>query len=625
MNHETWDKFFERGILALVLAILVFGPLAMGAVDAWAFLVIQGLIIGVMVLWALRLWINPKPKFLWPPICWVVLIFTLYAIGRYLTADIEYVARQEMIQVLVCAFLFFAIVNNLYRQEYSQIISFTMVALGTGIASYAIFQFLKHSNHVWNYVSPYYGRASGTYISPNNLAGFLEMLLPLSVAYLLVGRIKPVTRILAGCAALIMLLGIAATFSRGGWISVTLALLALLIILVCQRNHRLPALLLLIAFVGVGFYCAQKFLTRSVYFYRVENAGGDFDFQVRKEMWQAAAQMWRDHVWWGVGPAHYDYRFSEYRPQALQMRPDRVHNDYLNLLVDWGVVGGVIVLAGMAAFAIGLLQTRKSMRRSENDFGDGKSNRHAFFLGAFAGLLALAAHSVVDFNLHIPANAILGVALLALLSSNLRFATEHYWVNLIAPVKMLATLALVTGIFYLSCQEWRRGHEEFLLTQAKRLPDFSPERTTVLKKAFAVEPNNFETAYNIGEAYRLQSFAGDENYETSAQTAMQWYERGWKLDRYASDDYLRYAMCLDWLERHDEAEKYYDLADALDPNSYYTAANIGWHYVQTGDYAAARSWLRRSKRLHWPDNDIARNYLDLVEKRLVENASGGGG
>ena len=151
MNRETLDKFCERGILALVLAILVFGPLAMGAVDAWAFLIIQALAIGVMLVWALRLWISPNPRLFWPPIGWVVLAFAVYAIGRYLTADIEYVARLEMIQVLLYAFLFFAIVNNLYRQESAQIISFTLIFLAVGISGYAVYQFLTHSNHVWNY------------------------------------------------------------------------------------------------------------------------------------------------------------------------------------------------------------------------------------------------------------------------------------------------------------------------------------------------------------------------------------------------------------------------------------------------------------------------------------------
>src|SRR5450631_4293071 len=170
MDREDLDIWCERSILGLVMGILVFAPLAMGAVDAWAFLVVQGLTIAVMLAWALRIWISPKPKLLWPPLCWVVLAFAIYAVARYLTADIEYVARLEMIQVLMYAFLFFAIVNNLYRQEFSQVISFTLVFLAAGISCYAGYQFLRHSNAVWNFTSPYPGRASGTYISPNNLA-----------------------------------------------------------------------------------------------------------------------------------------------------------------------------------------------------------------------------------------------------------------------------------------------------------------------------------------------------------------------------------------------------------------------------------------------------------------------
>jgi hypothetical protein len=164
MDREDLDNLCERSILGLVLSILVFAPLAFGAVDAWAFLVVQALTLGVMLVWALRLWISPKPKLLWPPLCWVVLAFTLYAIARYLTADIEYVARQEMIQVVMYAFLFFAIVNNLYRQEYAQVISFTLVFLAMGIAAYAVFQYLTHSERVWNLTALYAGRGTGTYI-----------------------------------------------------------------------------------------------------------------------------------------------------------------------------------------------------------------------------------------------------------------------------------------------------------------------------------------------------------------------------------------------------------------------------------------------------------------------------
>ena len=626
MNREALDKLCERGILALVLAILVFGPLAMGAVDAPAFLVIQALTLGVMLLWALRIWAGPKPQLLWPPICWVVLAFTIYAVARYLTADIEYVARQEMIQVLVFAFLFFAIVNNLYRQETAQIIGFTLIFLAMAISACAVYQFFTHSHRVWNSISPYAGRASGTYISPNNLAGFLEMLLPLATAYVLAGRMKAVTRIFLGYAALVMAAGLVVTFSRGGWAAAAAGLLALLGVLIGHRHHRIPALLLLVVCIAGGAGFAKLYLGKTLsYISRVEDTAGNGQVQLdfRRDMWTAAERMWLGHFWWGVGPAHYNYRFREYRPEHVQRQPDRVHNDYLNLLADWGAAGGIIVLGGMAAFAAGWRETRKHVQRAGRDLGgSGTSNRFAFFLGASAGLLALAVHSVVDFNLHVPANAMLGVTLLALLTSNLRFATERYWLNARLPVKLLATVALACGIAYLGWQGWRRGVESYWQARAQAPSLLVLDQAALLEKASAAEPNNPETAYNIGEAYRIQSFEGGADYPAQAETAMRWYARARQLNPYDGYNDLRTGMCDDWLGRYAEAGPFYRRAETLDPNGYFTVANIGWHYVQVGDYLAAREWLERSLQLEWRENLIGRSYLDLVEQRLAENASG---
>ena len=626
MNRVTLDKICERGILGLVLAILVFGPLAMGAVDAPEFLVVQSLTIGVMLLWALRIWASPRPQLLWPPVCWAVLAFAIYAVARYLTADIEYVARQEMIQVVMFAFLFFAIVNNLYRQETAQIIGFTLIFLAMAISACAVCQFFTHSNRVWGFTTPYVGRASGTYISPNNLAGFLEMLLPLATAYVLAGRMKAVTRIFLGYAAIIMAAGLAVTFSRGGWVAASVGLLTLLGILLGHRHHRLPALLLLVVFIGGGFCFTKIYLTKTLtYLSRMEetaNAGqGKLNF--RRDMWTAAERMWQDHFWWGVGPAHYNYRFREYRPEHVQAQPDRAHNDYLNLLADWGATGGLIVLAGVAAFAAGLWETRRHVRRAESDLGGrGMSNRFAFFIGASAGLLTLAVHSAVDFNLHIPANAILAVTLLALLTSNLRFATERFWLSARLPVRILATAVLACGIAYLGWQGWRRGNECVWLQRAQSPSLLVLERAALLEKAFAAEPENFETAYNVGEAYRIQSFEGGPDYRAQAETALRWYARARQLNPHDSYGNLRAGMCLDWLDRHAEAGPFYRAAESLDPNGYFTVANIGWHYIQVGDDLAAREWLERSLRLGWDGNVIGHYYSGWVGQKLLENASG---
>lgn len=627
MNRLVFNDWCERGILLLTLGILVFGPLAMGAVGSWEFLTIQGLTMGVLALWAVKLWAHRKPQLLWPPLCWVVLAFTAYAVGRYFTADIEFVARQELFQLLVAAFLFFTIVNHLYRQETAQIFSFTMIFLGMAIASVAVGQFLSHSSRVWNLETPYAGRGTGTYISPNNLAGFLEMLIPLATAYILAGRIKPVTRILLGYAVLVMLAGLTVTFSRGGWVACGVAMLALLSVLIFHRNHRGPALLLLLAMLAGGAVFVTKYLNTTIsYVQRVEDPlkEGHVALDMRRDMWRAAEEMWHDHFWWGVGPGLYDYNFREYRSEHVQLRPDRAHNDYLNLLADWGTTGGLIVLAGMAAFGLGLVKTWEHVRRAEKDFGSGKSNRFAFFIGASAGLLALAAHSAVDFNLHIPANALLGVALLALLTSNLRFATDGYWFKIGLPARSVVTIVLIIGIAALGWQEWRQGRESYWITRAEQLPNYSAARAATLEKAFAAEPQDETIAYAIGECYRTQSFDGGDNYAELAQMAVDWYARGMKLDPHDGYNYLRTGMCLDWLGRSADAEPYYNRADTLDPNGYYTADNIGWHYIQTGDYPAARSWFQRSVRLEWNDNPIARNYLDLIKQKLTQQTAGTG-
>ncbi len=187
MIRERLDNWCERGIFVLVLAVLVFGPLATGAVRPPEFLVIQGLTVAAVLLWVLRFWLSPNPRLLWPPVCWAVVAFVLYALIRYHQADIEYVARQELIRILVYALLFFIVLNNLARQDFTQVLSCVVVFLGMAISMYAIYQFATDSQYVWHFIKPagYHKRGSGTYICPNHLAGFLEMLVPLGLAYAL--------------------------------------------------------------------------------------------------------------------------------------------------------------------------------------------------------------------------------------------------------------------------------------------------------------------------------------------------------------------------------------------------------------------------------------------------------
>ena len=70
-----------------------------------------------------------------------------------------------------------------------------------------------------------------------------------------------------------------------------------------------------------------------------------------------------------------------------------------------------------------------------------------------------------------------------------------------------------------------------------------------------------------------------------------------------------------------DAASYFEQAAKLDPNGYFTIANIGIHYVELEDYAAAKPCFERSLRLQWKDNLIAESYLQIVNRKLLETAT----
>ncbi len=619
MTRERLDQWCEKGILGLLLGILVFGPLALGAVRATEFLVLQFFTVGILLLWAVRLWVNARLQLLCPAVCWGVLAFAIYAIVRYrmvvADGDLEYVARLELIRVLIYAFLFFAIVNNLHRQESIRVISIVLLVLGMAISLYAVYQFLNKAQHVWGFERPlsYWKRGSGTYICPNHLAGFLEMLLPLGLAYMLTGRFGPVMKVFFGYVSLVILAGLAVSGSRGGWLGVAASLPVVFFVMMRERQHRLLAIVALVVLLAGGVW----FSLNSPYFKERQQATttGGPERDLRVLIWPAAVEIWQENIWWGGGPAHFDHRFRAHRPEThvVQARPGHVHNDYLNTLADWGLVGALLVALPFLLLGWGIFRSWKFLRRSPNDFAKKRSNKSTFVLGAGTGLVAILVHSIFDFNLHLPANAILAVTLMALIACHFRFGSETHWIKAGWMLKAFTTLLLGAGIFYLGTQGWRQAREQRCLRAAAARPEASPAKLAALEKAFAIEPKNFETAQAIGEQFRLQATRPANTNPAPASDALEWYARAAKLDRFDPYNPLRTGVVLHWLGRSTEAGPKFEQALKLDPNSYYVRAHLGWHYYQLGDYPKAKDWFLRSLKMNWMNNPIARYYISILD------------
>jgi O-antigen ligase len=89
----------------------------------------------------------------------------------------------------------------------------------------------------------------------------------------------------------------------------------------------------------------------------------------------------------------------------LNLLVDHAHCDYLEVVSELGVPGGILVFTSI--FWI-LAQAVRRYRKSKDRF------ESTVCLGCIGGIVAICVHSLADFNLHIPANALVFAVTLAL-------------------------------------------------------------------------------------------------------------------------------------------------------------------------------------------------------------------
>ena len=188
------------------------------------------------------------------------------------------------------------------------------------------------------------GRLAGVLGDPNFMAALFVPVLVLCAG--IRGVVDKRARWLLIPAALLLLVGLAMTQSRGG---VLAALTAFAAAVVFMRGRRAAVL-------AIG---AAALLTAAVYFSanpavleRLQAIGQDRG-NGREDLWLVARRMSEDQPVTGVGLANFTVRSREYvrRPGALRYvelvveRPHEVHNTYLQMLAETGVVGLLLFLA----------------------------------------------------------------------------------------------------------------------------------------------------------------------------------------------------------------------------------------------------------------------------------------
>jgi len=470
----------ERSIYVGFLAAFIVSPLPLGANRGWAFLALSAIFLILLAGYLLVRWhraLSEPAKIQRRFVHWDDFLFMFAAFWMWLQATLELPAGWMATLSPVTLDIYRSALNVLQpgHAEHAFPISlepgktldramltfgcFAMVVLMRALINSrkrlvqfcyllvlsGVFQALYGAMMVFSGVEylffvpkkAYLGNATGTFVNRNHLAGYLEMTLALGIGLLLGSRkvsdqarhhwrgiltyvlqtlLSPVA--ILRCLLVVMVIGLLLTHSRMGNAAFFNALLITsAIAFFSTRQFRRPGFVVVIlSIVAVDITLLGTWFDLSQVLDRIENTG--LDHETRDEVVQYMMKMIPDFWLAGTGAGAFAYIFPKYSGFVGGFY-DHAHNDYLELLVELGVIG-CIPLAGLVV--LGLLNGWSLLR--------GKDSRLLSGIGfaSIMGTVSLLIHSTVDFNLQIPANILLFVTLLAL-PRVARQALNHRHVN----------------------------------------------------------------------------------------------------------------------------------------------------------------------------------------------------
>lgn len=262
---------------------------------------------------------------------------------------------------------------------------------GFALALFGIIQFATWNGKIyWFRELTQGGSPFGPFVNRNHFAGFVGMIIPLSLGIAFMSRTIE-KKVMYAFLSVVMAIALFFSLSRGGIISFLggIVIFSLVVFTKTLSKKRLIPVFFFLAVLAVYLF----FLGMSPVIERF--ASTEVSNEQRLVAWQGVISAFKDYPLFGSGLGTFEYVFKVYKPGGLYLLWDHAHNDYLELLLEVGIIG--VVIAGLFFFFV-----IKAIIKA--DLSDRRIYLKAGFLGS---ITTIVIHSVFDFNLQIPSNAML--------------------------------------------------------------------------------------------------------------------------------------------------------------------------------------------------------------------------
>ncbi|MES2706502.1 MAG: O-antigen ligase family protein [Verrucomicrobiota bacterium] len=364
----------------------------------------------------------------------LMLGFYAYVAWRALNSEVQWIARQDLVfaTTAITAYILIAMRFTDSRQRGGILAAFAVLILANVITG--LYQFFQDQNFMV-FESLGFGRvteksASGFFGNSNHMAGFLILAsFPLLGVAVLGRGVSPFLRSLCGVIFAVGGLGVGFSTSRGGVVGFFCALplficLALVILKASAGKRQTSGKAMGWWFLSLtgGF---ALLLTVSVLAMRKFYGTTDFMSHLsgRSALWDAALEQWQTSPIIGTGARSYEYMERAFRTLDTNWMTyvgefDAIyaHNDLLQCLADYGIVGLLLILTAVVLhFIHALLGIIRIRQKPDGDSGAGMATGLA--AGSLCSLAGIAVHSMVDFNLHIGINVVMAAILMGFLAA----------------------------------------------------------------------------------------------------------------------------------------------------------------------------------------------------------------
>jgi O-antigen ligase len=443
-----------------LIAAVALTALAHGAVEPWSVMLFELIVLVLMVMWTIKVLRDRRFKLIIPqgalPVIALAGVGFLQSIAspfaggsrRSLSLDVELTRRTEIVLVFLVISSLIAANFLVSRTRLGRLAGFLTI-FGLSLAIFALVQHFTWNGKLY-WIRPNTVSISpfGPFVNHNHFAGYMELLIPMPIALIITRAVRGETRLLYGFAAAVMGIALLASLSRGGMISLGASLVFLILMSARlprpagqgSRPHHhegtipghlaglnrfdrigvpISRILIIASIAGaitVGLiWVGPDPVVRRITEGQVADAGGQRAlFSNRAWVWRDTLSMIRANPMFGVGLGAFGTAFSIYTQSDGSIGVPQAHNDYLQVVADCGVVGGLIALWFLA------LTFRAIWRgvRSQDPLMAGLA------LGGGAGIFAILVHSLFDFNLQLPGTALLFLVLSAVVAQISAKTTE---------------------------------------------------------------------------------------------------------------------------------------------------------------------------------------------------------